>query len=88
MTASLEVTVAKIQQSLPEAKRDGNTVVSSLSGTLIYASSSTMQAGSVLNQVEFIPRLMEKLSANPDEVAEDLLSLRRHRDQLLLLLMT
>ena len=47
-----------------------------------------MQAGSVLNQVEFMPRLMEKLSANPDEVAEDLLSLRRHRDQLLLLLMT
>jgi Zn-dependent M16 (insulinase) family peptidase len=76
----LEVTAAKIQQSLPEAKRDGNTVVSSLSGALVHASSSTTQAATVLNQVDFIPRLMEKLKRAPDEVVADMLDLRKYRE--------
>ncbi|KAF8592090.1 hypothetical protein K439DRAFT_1401667 [Ramaria rubella] len=74
----LEVTAAKIQQSLPEAKRDGNEVVSSLSGGILYASSSTSQAATVLNQVEFNPWLMERLKATPDEVVADMEQFRRY----------
>ena len=71
--------VAKIQQSLPEAKRDGDAVVSSLSGDLLYSESSTAQATTVLDQIDFIPRLMEKLKVVPDEVVTDLEELRRNR---------
>lgn len=74
------MTAAKIQQSLPEAKRDGNTVVSSLSGALLYAPSSTAQAATVLDQVEFIPHLMERLKTTPEQVVADLEQLRQHRE--------
>ena len=55
-------------------------MASSLSGALLYGASSTTQAASVLNQVEFIPRVIEKLKATPDEVVADMLTLRQHRE--------
>ena len=77
----LEVTAAKIQQSLPEAKRNGDTMVNCLSGELVFEPLSTIRATSVLNQVKYIPHLLEKLKTTPDEVVADMLSLRQHREQ-------
>ncbi|GJJ09486.1 hypothetical protein Clacol_003709 [Clathrus columnatus] len=72
----IQITAAKVQQSLPELKRDGNTVVSSLFGRMQYSSSSTVQAASILNQLEFISRLMQKLKSAPETVIQDLETFR------------
>ncbi|KAF8527970.1 Metalloenzyme, LuxS/M16 peptidase-like protein [Hysterangium stoloniferum] len=74
----LEITIAKIQQSLPEAKRDGNTMVVSLSGALLHESSSVAQAASVLDLMEFIPSVMAKLKASPEDVVKSLEAVRKH----------
>ncbi|KAI0094759.1 Metalloenzyme, LuxS/M16 peptidase-like protein [Irpex rosettiformis] len=64
----LQVAAAKIQQALPEMKRDGNTVLTSVNADLLYNESSTGRAGGLLIQMEFIPKLIEKLNDNPGEV--------------------
>lgn len=76
----LEVTVAKIQQSLPEAKRDGNAVVGALSETMLFSSASSSRAGAVLELMDFIPRLAETLKSSSEEVINNLESLRQHRE--------
>ncbi|KAF7436910.1 hypothetical protein PC9H_003744 [Pleurotus ostreatus] len=74
----LQVTVAKIQQSLPEMKRDGNTVLVSTWHDLIYDESSTERANGVLRQIQFIPTLAKLLQDSPDEVIADLEEIRKY----------
>jgi len=74
----LQVTIAKIQQSLPEMKRDGNTVLGSLWADLLYDESSTSRAGGVLPQVDFLPKLSKQLQATPDEVIKDFEEIRKY----------
>lgn len=75
----LEVTIAKIQQSLPETKRDGNTMVTALSESLLFSPASTSRASAVLELMEFIPRVAETLRTRPEEVIRNLQSLRQYR---------
>ncbi|KAF8216136.1 Metalloenzyme, LuxS/M16 peptidase-like protein [Mycena galopus ATCC 62051] len=74
----LQVTIAKIQQSLPEMKRDGNTVLGSLWADLLYNETSTSRAGGILPQNEFIPNVAKQLAENPDQVIADLQEIRRY----------
>ncbi|THV04852.1 hypothetical protein K435DRAFT_774162 [Dendrothele bispora CBS 962.96] len=74
----LQVTVAKIQQSLPELKRDGNTVLGSLWADLLYSEASTSRAGGVLPQIDFIPKLAKQLQEEPDQVLSDFEEIRKH----------
>ncbi|KAH9950492.1 Metalloenzyme, LuxS/M16 peptidase-like protein [Amylocystis lapponica] len=74
----LQVTIAKIQQSLPELKRDGDNILSSVSADLLYDESSTSRAGGILPQIEFIPKLAQQLQSSPDEVVKDFEEIRKH----------
>ncbi|KAI0673522.1 Metalloenzyme, LuxS/M16 peptidase-like protein [Trametes maxima] len=74
----LAVTIAKIQQSLPEMKRDGDTVLGSISAELLYDASSTSRMGSVVPQVEFIPKLAQQLQESPADVLKDFEEIRRY----------
>ncbi|KAI0375392.1 hypothetical protein BV20DRAFT_960528 [Pilatotrama ljubarskyi] len=74
----LQVTIAKIQQSLPEMKRDGDTVLGSVSAELLYDQSSTSRMGSVIPQIEFVPKLAQQLQESPAEVLKDFEEIRRH----------
>lgn len=82
----LQVTVAKIQQSLPEMKRNGNTVLGSLWTDLLYNKSYTSRAGGVLEQVDFIPKLAKQLQDDPDSVIADFETMRRTSTDFLFLL--
>ncbi|KAH8835156.1 Metalloenzyme, LuxS/M16 peptidase-like protein [Flagelloscypha sp. PMI_526] len=53
----LQITIAKVQQALPELKRDGSTVLSSLRGSVLYDETSS---------VDFIPALAKSIQENPD----------------------
>lgn len=66
----LQVSVAKIQQNLPELKRDGNTVLGAVTADQIYDSNSTQRSGAVLEQMEFIPKLAQQLQENPEQVVQ------------------
>jgi len=74
----LQVTVAKIQQSLPEMKRDGDNVLQSVSSELLYSESSTSRYQSVLPQMDFVPRLAQQLQDSPEEVIKDFEEIRHH----------
>lgn len=74
----LQVSVAKIRQSLPELKRDGNTVLGSVSAAMLYDENSTSRAGGVLTQMEFIPSLSEELESQPSKVLEAFEQIRSH----------
>ena len=69
--------LAKIQQSLPEIKRDGSTVLSSLWADLIHAENSTFRFGGVLPQAEFIPKLVKTLQESPEAVIADFEKIRK-----------
>ncbi|KAF8622884.1 hypothetical protein AX15_006649 [Amanita polypyramis BW_CC] len=73
----LQVAVAKIQQALPELKRDGSNVLSSLYSQLLYNEDSVPRYGGVLFQTEFIPQLARRLQESPEEVIMDLEEVRR-----------
>lgn len=75
----LGVTVAKILQSLPEWKRDGNTVVSSVSGQLLFDETSSLQASALMAQLEFSPKLAHLIKDDPEKVVKDLKELRSYR---------
>lgn len=77
----LIVNIAKIQQSLPELKRDGNNVLSSVWANLLYADSSTSKAGGILPQTDYIPKLLEELQDQPEKVIADLEELRNYSKQ-------
>ncbi|KAJ7169964.1 Metalloenzyme, LuxS/M16 peptidase-like protein [Mycena filopes] len=73
----LQVTIAKIQQSLPEMKRDGNTVLGSLWADLLYNEASTSRAGGILPQIDFMPKLAKQLQDTPEQVITDLHEIRK-----------
>ncbi|KAJ7070954.1 Metalloenzyme, LuxS/M16 peptidase-like protein [Mycena amicta] len=74
----LQVTIAKIQQSLPEMKRDGSTVLGSLWADMLYDETSTSRASAILPQIEFIPKVAKQLQENPEQVIADLSEIRRY----------
>ena len=67
----LQITVAKIQQSLPEMKRDGKTVLSAIASEQLYNETSTPRAGTILKQAEFVPGLIQQLQDRPERVVEE-----------------
>jgi hypothetical protein len=69
--------IAKIQQSLPEMKRDGNNVLGSLWADLIYDDNSTSRFGGIIPQADFIPKLAKQLQASPAEVIADFEEIRK-----------
>jgi Zn-dependent M16 (insulinase) family peptidase len=75
----LAVAVAKIQQNLPELKRDGNTVLGAVSTGLLYGPNSTSRAGTLLEQIDFIPKITKKLQDEPDAVVASFEQIRKHR---------
>jgi hypothetical protein len=74
----LQVAAAKIQQSLPEMKRDGNTVLTSVNADLLYDESSTGRAGGLLTQMQFVPQLIQRLNEVPDEVVGEFADFRSY----------
>lgn len=74
----LAVSIAKIQQSLPESKRDGNAVVSSASGRLLFDETSSLQANALMTQLEFVPKLAQLIKDDPKKVVKDLEQLRSY----------
>ena len=74
----LQVVLAKIHQSLPERKREGEAVLESLWNSLILDDSSTSRAGGVLPQAEFIPKLLKSLQESPSEVIADFEEIRKY----------
>ncbi|KAI0080089.1 hypothetical protein K474DRAFT_1590638 [Panus rudis PR-1116 ss-1] len=74
----LQVNVAKIQQSLPELKRDGNTVLGSVSANILYDENSTSRAGAVIPQSEFIPQLAQRLQDEPEKVINEFEEIRKY----------
>lgn len=74
----LQVAVAKIQQALPEYKRDGSNVLASLCSQLLYDEDSVSRSGGILSQMEFIPQLARRLQEEPEKVIADLEEVRRH----------
>ncbi|KZT30492.1 hypothetical protein NEOLEDRAFT_1126056 [Neolentinus lepideus HHB14362 ss-1] len=74
----VQVTVAKILQSLPELKRDGNTVLTSFYTDLLYNESSSTRAGALLAQMEFIPKIAQQLQESPEAVTNDFEELRKY----------
>ncbi|KAI5124638.1 hypothetical protein M0805_004247 [Coniferiporia weirii] len=74
----LQVTSAKILQSLPELKRDGNTVLSSYSCELLYDESSTPRSNAILAQMKAIPDLIKQLRENPEVVRKEFEEIRKH----------
>ncbi len=73
----IQVTIAKLQQSLPEMKRDGNTVLESAWADLIYSDRSTSRAVGVLPQIDFMPKLSQELQENPGSVIKAFEDIRR-----------
>lgn len=72
----LQVTTAKILQSLPEMKRDGSTVLASIWTDTLYGENSTLRAGALLSQLEFIPKVTKQLQEQPAEVITALQEIR------------
>ena len=69
--------IAKLQQSLPEMKRDGDTVLNSVSSELLYEETYVPRMGSVVPMIDFIPKLAQQLQESPAEVINDLEEIRR-----------
>ncbi|KAG6845767.1 hypothetical protein H0H87_003821 [Tephrocybe sp. NHM501043] len=74
----LQIVIAKIQQSLPEMKRNGDNILGSLWAELVYNEDSTSRAGSVMSQLEHIPRLAKQLHESPLEVIAQFEEIRKH----------
>lgn len=70
--------MAKIQQNLPELKRDGNTVLGAVSAQQLYDANSTQRAGSVVEQMDFIPIISKQLQDSPDDVIAKLETIRKY----------
>ncbi|EGN98675.1 hypothetical protein SERLA73DRAFT_73284 [Serpula lacrymans var. lacrymans S7.3] len=74
----LQVNIAKLQQSIPELKRDGSNVLSSVWAENLFDESSTSRAGAILPQAEFIPKLAKELQEDPDKVIADFEEMRSY----------
>jgi Zn-dependent M16 (insulinase) family peptidase len=64
----LEVTIAKLQQSLPQYKRDGNGVAGAVSTDLTFDVSCTARYSTVTGMMEWVPRISKELKESPKEV--------------------
>jgi len=64
----LGVTIAKLQQSLPQYKRDGNGVAAAVSTDLRFDESCTARYGTVTGMMEWVPRISKELKESPKEV--------------------
>jgi len=67
-----------MQQDIPEWKRSGHDVLYSLWYDLMHAENSTPRFGYVLQQAEFIPKLIQRLQESPEEVLADFESIRKY----------
>ena len=74
----LQVVLAKIQQNLPERKRKGTAVLTSLWNSLMFDDSSTSRAGGALPQAEFIPKLLKLLQESPSQVIAAFEEIRKY----------
>lgn len=63
----LQVNVAKIQQNIPELKRDGSNILGSLWSTTVYGGNNTSTTNSVITQMNFIPTLAQELQTDPQK---------------------
>ncbi|CUA75460.1 putative protein C3H1,02c [Schizosaccharomyces pombe 972h-] [Rhizoctonia solani] len=69
----LAVNVAKLLQSIPEQKRDGNAIMKAVSNSLVFeVSKSVSGSGDITTQMEFIPKLAQRLQENSGEVIEEM----------------
>ncbi|KAG8802435.1 hypothetical protein FRC17_006413, partial [Serendipita sp. 399] len=68
----LEVTLAKVQQSLPELKRDGNTVSRSVFSELMFDKSLTSISGGLIALMEWVPKVAAEVKEKPEFVIEQL----------------
>ena len=75
----LQVAVAKIQQNIPELKRDGSNVLSSQCAQILYAENSTNRATTVFTLMDFIPQLQQQLQEKPNDVIKKFEELRGYR---------
>lgn len=75
----LLVSAAKLAQSLPELKRDGSNVLSSVWAGTLFDKSSTSLAGAILFQAEFVPKLIRDLQESPEQVIAAFEKLRKCR---------
>ncbi len=73
------MTIAKVQQSLPELRRDGSTVLGAVNADVLYSSANPSRASSVTTQLEEIPRLAQRLRDDPEGVINDFNRLREYR---------
>ncbi|KZV65225.1 hypothetical protein PENSPDRAFT_587192 [Peniophora sp. CONT] len=73
----LAINVAQIQSVLPSCKRDGNAVLASVVAGLLFNSSSTNSAVSIMPQSDFIPRLAARLKEEPDTVINEFEQMRK-----------
>jgi Zn-dependent M16 (insulinase) family peptidase len=64
----LGVTIAKLQQSLPQYKRDGNGVAGAVSTDLTFDESCTARCATVTGMMEWVPRISKELKESPKEV--------------------
>ncbi|KAJ1023179.1 hypothetical protein NDA16_003332 [Ustilago loliicola] len=74
----LKVSISKIIQSLPEQKRNGRAIASALSRSLTHdGDKSTNLANSILQLVQTMPALQEKLNFDPQQVVDDFERIRK-----------
>ena len=71
-----------MQQALPGLKRDGSTVLSSVSSELLYAGNSTTRASGVLIQSDFVRTLAEKIHNSPEVVTQQFEDIRKNSESL------
>lgn len=72
------MTLAKLQQAIPEMKRDGNTVMSAVWTELLFDERSTSRANGVTTQMDVIPKLIKQLQESPDSLLNDFEEIRKH----------
>lgn len=80
LNVRLQISVAKIQQSMPEQKRDGDTILGSVTAELLFDETSVSRMTMTLPQSDFIPKLAEQLQQSPDEAVKDFEEIRRNRE--------
>lgn len=77
--ARLKIIVNKILNSLPEMKRSGERVMSSVRDSILYdENKSTSQAVDMLSQTSFLKGIAEQLDGDPATVVKDLEEIRQY----------
>ncbi|CAE6520523.1 unnamed protein product [Rhizoctonia solani] len=75
----LEVNIAKLFQSIPEQKRNGDAIMKAISRALTFETSkSVSKSRDVTTQMEFIPKLAQRLQENSEEIIKEMKEFREH----------